>query len=96
MDLNNKNIDRHFFNLIMSLGSACWQHLGKVPNPFSGKIERDIKGAQVTIELLSMIKDKTKSNLTDEESKMLTETISNMQINYQMFLVLMNLILINQ
>jgi hypothetical protein len=51
-------------------------------NPVSGKIEKDLKGAQGTIEMLLMLREKTKGNLSDKEEGMLSSVISNLQINY--------------
>jgi hypothetical protein len=56
--------------------SSVWCQLGKMPNPVSGKIEKDLKGAQATIETLLMLRDKTKGNLSDKEEEMLSSVIS--------------------
>jgi hypothetical protein len=64
------------------LASACWQQLGKVPNPLSGKIERQIDHAKLTIDMLIMLKEKTAGNLTEEEEKILLTTLSDLELNY--------------
>ena len=46
------------------------------------KITKDLKSAQMTIDMLLMLKEKTKGNLTDTEAKLLEDTISNLQMNY--------------
>jgi len=78
----NNNDNQQFLSLVIMLASACWQQLGKVPNPMTGKVEKELKHVQVTIEILSMLKEKTKGNLTAEEDKLLTNTISDLQLNY--------------
>jgi hypothetical protein len=80
--MEEKTFAPQFVSLIMMLTSAAWQQLGKVPNPVTGKIEKEIAHAQVTIDLLVMLKEKTKGNLTADEEKMLNSTISNLQLNY--------------
>jgi len=75
-------INPYLFNLITMFSSSVWCQLGKMPNPVSGKIEKDLKGAQATIETLLMLRDKTKGNLSDKEEEMLLSVISNLQINY--------------
>ncbi len=75
-------INPYLFNLVTMFSSSAWCQLGKMQNPVSGKIEKDLKGAQVTIEMLLMLRDKTKGNLTDKESEMLSSSISNLQVNY--------------
>jgi hypothetical protein len=76
------NINAHFVSLVMMLASACWQQIGKIPNPMTGKIEKELEHAQLTIEILSMIKDKTKGNLSLEEDRLISNTLSDLQINY--------------
>lgn len=72
----------NFQGLIMSIYAACWQQLGKIANPITGKIDRNLDHAKYSIEMLSMLKEKTKGNLTDEELKTLQEMIANLQMNY--------------
>ncbi|MBR0403702.1 MAG: DUF1844 domain-containing protein [Eggerthellaceae bacterium] len=67
---------------ISMFASACWQQLGKMPNQVTGEIDRDLESAQVTIDILLMLQDKTKGNLTPTEAKLLEDTISALQDNY--------------
>ncbi len=76
------NKDKYFLSLVMMLASAAWQQLGKVPHPISGKTEKDLKSAQITIDILEMLKEKTKGNITAEEDKALTNVITDLQLNY--------------
>jgi hypothetical protein len=80
--MDNKNVNPHFVSIIMMLSSACWQHLGKVPNPMTGKIEKELTHAKIAIEMLVMLRDKTKGNLSPEEQKMLDNVIADLQLNY--------------
>lgn len=80
--MENKDVNQHFFGLITMFASATWQHLGKIPSQMDGKISTDLKAAQMTIDVLLMLRDKTKGNLTPKEESMLTETISSLQLNY--------------
>lgn len=80
--MDPKELNQHLFSLISMFASACWQQIGKIPNQVDGKITKDLKAAQVTIDMLLMLKDKTKNNLTKTEEKLLEDTISNLQMNY--------------
>ena len=80
--MDPKELNQHLFSLISMFASACWQQLGKMPSQVDGKINKDLKSAQVTIEMLLMLKEKTKGNLTKTEEKLLEDTISNLQMNY--------------
>lgn len=66
----------------MMLASAAWQQLGKVPNPVDGKIEKETEHAKITIDLLVMLRDKTKGNLSTDEEKLINNTISDLQLNF--------------
>ncbi|BAV59088.1 hypothetical protein AGMMS49573_09090 [Endomicrobiia bacterium] len=76
------DVNQYFFNLITMLASSAWCQLGKIQDPVEGKIKKDLKGAQITIDMLLMLRDKTKGNLTKKEEEMLASAISNFQINY--------------
>ncbi|MHB9154499.1 MAG: DUF1844 domain-containing protein [Endomicrobiales bacterium] len=82
MEIDEKNVNPHFVSLVMMLASACWQQLGKVPSPVTGKLEKEISHAQITIDLLAMLRDKTKGNLSAEEERLLANTVSDLQLNY--------------
>ena len=56
--------------------------LGKVANPLTGKIERNLNEAKYTIDMLNMIKEKTKGNLTSDEQKIIDDAVFEMQMNY--------------
>jgi polyhydroxyalkanoate synthesis regulator phasin len=72
----------NFLNLATSVYFACWQQLGKVANPMTGKIERNLEHAKYSIDTLIMLREKTKGNLDKEEEKTLEEMIANLQLNY--------------
>ena len=80
--MDTKDLNQHLFSLVSMFASACWQQMGKMPNQVDGKITKDLKSAQMTIDMLLMLKEKTKGNLTDTEAKFLEDTISNLQMNY--------------
>lgn len=71
-----------FANLVMMLGSSAMQQLGKLANPLNNKTEVNLEGAQVTIDMLEMLESKTSGNLDEDESKMLTDLIGSLQMNY--------------
>lgn len=72
----------HFLQFVSSLYSSCMFQLGKIMNPLTGKVEKDLAGARATIELLRMIEAKTKGNLSDKEKNAISEALANMQMNY--------------
>lgn len=71
-----------FIQYTSALVNSGMQHLGKIMNPMTGKMEKNLDAAQATIELLSMLKEKTKGNLTDNEGDILSDGLANLQLNY--------------
>lgn len=80
--MDPSEINPHFFSLISMFASACWQELGKIPNQIDGEINRDLASAQVTIDILLMLKEKTIGNLSPTEQKLLDDTIAALKENY--------------
>jgi hypothetical protein len=76
------DVNPSLLNLIVMFASSAWYQLGKVKNPISNKIEKDLKKAKATIDILIMLRDKIDGNLTKKEKEMLTSTIFDLQINY--------------
>lgn len=77
-----KDINPLFFNLVVSLTNAAWQSLGKIPNPVTNKIEKNIENASVSIDILEMLKDKMKGNLTQDETRILEDALTDLKLNY--------------
>jgi hypothetical protein len=71
-----------FTHLVISLHSATMQQLGKLKNPLSGTVERDLGGAQGTIDMLEMLREKTRGNLGEEEGRLLTQVLHELRLNY--------------
>lgn len=71
-----------FIHLIYQLQNMVVMQLGKIVNPVSNKIERDLDQAKGTIDLLRMLKEKTKNNLSKEEADIIEQVVYNLQLNY--------------
>ena len=78
----DEEMDMVFTQFISGLYTSTMQHLGKLMNPFTGQVDRNLDAAKHTIELVRMLKEKTKGNLTTKESDTLNNALSNMQMNY--------------
>ena len=74
--------DELFIGLLLSLTQSAYISLGKVPDPMSGKIERNLDQASQTIDLLAALQEKTKGNLKDEEKQFLEHSLSELRLNY--------------
>jgi uncharacterized membrane protein len=71
-----------FLSIMYSFHAAAMQHMGKIANPFTGKVERDLDAARGTIDVLLMFKKKTEGNLSDRELRTLNNLITELQLNY--------------
>ena len=71
-----------FLSLVTSMQMGAMYQLGKIASPISGKIERDLRQAQNTIDLLAMLQARTEGNLAADESEYLRRIISELRLNY--------------
>ncbi len=71
-----------FASLVLSLHAAAMQHLGKVKEPGSDAVRRDLEQAQMVIDLLDMLAEKTRNNLSANESTFLSRTVQELKLNY--------------
>jgi hypothetical protein len=78
----NNEAQALFLNLVMMLSTSAIQQMGKLVNPLTQKSEIDLEGAQLSIDMLSMLKEKTDGNLSADEDRMLTDVLANLQMNY--------------
>lgn len=78
----NPPLEANFSTLVLSVGSSAAMSLGLAPNPATGKTEIDKKMAKFNIDLLEMLKDKTKNNLSSEEGKFLNQMTSDLKLKF--------------
>ncbi|MBI1884003.1 MAG: DUF1844 domain-containing protein [Chlamydiae bacterium] len=82
LEENVKQSEMLFMGLVAMLAQGAMQHLGKMADPLTGKVEKNLEAAKATIDLLSVIKQKTKGNLSPEEERALDAFLTNLQLNY--------------
>ena len=82
MDDQPQKIDMHLLQLVFSLQAGAMQQLGKVASPINGKIERDLEMARHTIDIVEMLDNKMKGNLTEEEEKFIGHVLYELRLNY--------------
>ena len=61
---------------------AAMMYLGKMVRPDTGEVERNLDAAKIAIDLLGMLEEKTKGNLTDEEDHILQQVLTTLRLNY--------------
>ena len=71
-----------FLGLIHSFQAAAMQQMGKIPNPYTEKIERDLPQAKLSIDVLEMLQTRTSGNLVGEEARFLQHVLTELRLNY--------------
>jgi hypothetical protein len=79
---SNEQQQMLFLQLISSLHGAALMQMGKIKNPATDKLERNLEQAELTIEMLDMLKEKTKGNLSNDEEKFISSVVSEVKLNY--------------
>lgn len=77
-----EELNYQFVSLVFSLQQAAMAQMGKIANPVTGKMERNLAQTKATIDMLEMLKEKSKGNLTDTEQKIILNTLDNLYLNY--------------
>jgi hypothetical protein len=60
----------------------AWMALGKIANPMSGKVERDLDAARVMIDLLVELETRTEGRRSADETRLLQGTLTELRLNY--------------
>ena len=71
-----------FTALVLSLGSSAIVHLGEAPDPTTGqkRDQPELTMAQQSIDLLAMLQEKTRGNLTAEEARFLENMLFDLRM----------------
>jgi hypothetical protein len=71
-----------FLQLLLGLQQAAMVALGKLMNPMSGKLERNLEAARNTIDTLAAIEARTRGNLESDEQRVLTQVLTDLRMNF--------------
>ena len=71
-----------FHTFILSLGSSALLHLGELEHPEAGDARPDLAMAKHTIDILAMLEEKTKGNLTPPEEKLMESLLFDLRLRY--------------
>ena len=74
--------DPHFVNFVSSLAFQALAALGEVPDPVSQERKVNPEQAKQMIDILTMIREKTEGNLTEDETNMLGQALYELQMKY--------------
>jgi len=71
-----------FGGLVESLASQALLYMGAVRDPMTGQTHQDLHQAQTMIEMLGMLDEKTKGNLSKDESEMLKQVLDEVRMHF--------------
>ena len=71
-----------FATFILSLSHSAMMHLGEAPHPEGTEVEVDLPLAKQTIDLLGLLEERTKGNLTGAEERLMTQLLYDLRLRY--------------
>jgi Domain of unknown function (DUF1844) len=71
-----------FGTLVLSLHHSVSVHLGDAPDPSSGKTSPDLAMARQTIDLVALLQEKTRGNLSGEEERIVQQALYDLRMRY--------------
>ena len=71
-----------FTNFILSLSTSALVQLGEIKDPFTQKSAKNLPLAKQTIDLIGMLKEKTKGNLSPDEAKIIEYVLYDLRMKY--------------
>lgn len=72
-----------FEEFILSIAGSAYVQLGIVEDPFDKTRKIDLEMAKASIELLEMLKEKTKNNLSNDENELISSVILDLNEKYK-------------
>jgi len=88
MDFNGQKLSEEqqnqllFMMLVQQHEQICMMSLGKLKNPATDKIERDLASAKYAIDTLAMLEQFTLNNLSAELKGYLKQVLNTLRLNY--------------
>jgi hypothetical protein len=71
-----------FATFIVSLSHSALLHLGQAPNPETNQVETNLPLARQTIDLLALLEEKTKGNLSGDEERLLGQVLFDLRMAF--------------
>ena len=71
-----------FETLIRSFAGTAMLQLGLVEDPIHGRIPPDLEAARETIDMLGLLEEKTRGNLTPSEQRFLDDVLYQLRVSF--------------
>ncbi|PIR22394.1 MAG: hypothetical protein COV44_08270 [Deltaproteobacteria bacterium CG11_big_fil_rev_8_21_14_0_20_45_16] len=82
MDQKSETNSINFETFVLSLATATFVALGEIENPVSKKKESNLEAAKQNIDILELLVQKTKSNLSEREDKLIQDVLYETRLRY--------------
>ncbi len=81
-EINMTRHDHILVGLFSSLQAAAMQQMGKIQNPMTQEVERDMTAAASTIDILDMLKVKCRTDTPEELLRFMDAAVADLQMNF--------------
>jgi hypothetical protein len=71
-----------FGDLVVNLASQAAMYLGIVDDPLGPRVPKNMAAARQMIDIIDMLKQKTRGNLTDEETSLVEQMLHELRMQY--------------
>ena len=71
-----------FATFILSLSHSALMHLGEAPDPETNAVQANLPLAKQDIDLLGLLEEKTKGNLTGDEERLLAQVLFDLRMRF--------------
>ncbi len=71
-----------FATFVLGLSTQALLHLGEIEDPISGRVERDLVAAKQVIDILGILREKTRNNLDASEERLLDSMLYDLRLRY--------------
>jgi hypothetical protein len=81
--LSSEERNKFLFSfLVMSYQTSSLMQMGHLKDPNTQKVEKNLENAKLSIDILGMLQQKTKNNLTKDESELLENVLRELRLAY--------------
>jgi len=81
--LSSEERNKFLFSfLVMSYQTSSLMQMGHLKDPYTQKVEKNLENAKLSIDILGMLQQKTKNNLTKDESELLENVLRELRLAY--------------
>jgi hypothetical protein len=79
---NSERDEMLLLQLVAMFQYAAMQQMGKLPNPVTGKTERDLAQARISIDMIEMLQNRTQAGRSARESEFFDKMLFELRMNY--------------